>query len=114
MNFSKVSALLVLAGAMFELSAAPKMEEIESARTFVAKQYKMTYVNTSGNDGMATAGSGDVLTGIIAGLMAQEMAGFEAAVMGTYIHGLAGDYAKEKTSAYYVMAQDMIDSLRFI
>lgn len=86
----------------------------KDARTFVAKQYKMTYVNTSGNDGMATAGSGDVLTGIIAGLMAQGMAGFEAAVMGTYIHGLAGDYAKDKTSAYYIMAQDIIDSLRYI
>lgn len=86
----------------------------KDARTFVVKQYKMTYVNTSGNDGMATAGSGDVLTGIIAGLMAQGMTGFDAAVMGVYIHGLVGDYAKEKTSAYYVMAQDMIDSLRYI
>lgn len=86
----------------------------KDARTFVAKRYKMTYVNTSGNDGMATAGSGDVLTGIIAGLMAQGMTGFDAAVMGTYIHGLAGDYAKEKTSAYYIMAQDIIDSLRYI
>ncbi len=86
----------------------------KDARTFVAKHYKMTYVNTSGNDGMATAGSGDVLTGIIAGLMAQGVAGFDAAVMGTYIHGLAGDYAKEKTSAYYLMAQDMIDALRYI
>lgn len=86
----------------------------KDARTFVTKQYKMTYINTSGNDGMATAGSGDVLTGIIAGLMAQGMAGFEAAVMGVYIHGLAGDYARDKTSAYYIMAQDMIESLRYI
>ena len=86
----------------------------KDARTFVAKQYKMTYVNTSGNDGMATAGSGDVLTGIIAGLMAQGMEGFEAAVMGAYVHGLAGDYARDKTSAYYIMAQDIIDSLRYV
>lgn len=86
----------------------------KDARTFVTKQYKMTYVNTSGNDGMATAGSGDVLTGMIAGLMAQGMTGFDAAVMGTYVHGLAGDHARDKTSAYYIMAQDIIDSLRYI
>ncbi len=86
----------------------------KDARTFVAKQGKMTYVNTSGNDGMATASSGDVLTGIVAGLMAQGMKGFEAAALGVYLHGLAGDYAKNKTSAYYIMAQDIIDSLRYI
>ena len=63
---------------------------------------------------MATAGSGDVLTGIIAGLLAQKLSGFEAAVMGTYIHGLAGDLARTKTSAYYIMAQDIIKSLKDI
>lgn len=63
---------------------------------------------------MATAGSGDVLTGIIAGLLAQGLSGFEAAVMGTYIHGLAGDMARNRTSAYYIMAQDIIKSLKDI
>lgn len=86
----------------------------KDARTVVAKRGKLTYLNSSGNDGMATAGSGDVLTGIIAGLLAQGVSGFEAAVMGTYIHGLAGDSARNKTSAYYIMAQDIIKSLKDI
>jgi len=83
----------------------------KDARTLVSKRGKLTYLNASGNDGMATAGSGDVLTGIIAGLLAQGYSGFEAAVMGTYVHGLAGDSARKKTSAYYIMAQDIIKSL---
>lgn len=83
----------------------------KDARTLVSKRGKLTYLNSSGNDGMATAGSGDVLTGIIAGLLAQGYSGFEAAVMGTYAHGLAGDAARKKTSAYYIMAQDIIKSL---
>ncbi|MDE7476772.1 MAG: bifunctional ADP-dependent NAD(P)H-hydrate dehydratase/NAD(P)H-hydrate epimerase, partial [Lachnospiraceae bacterium] len=84
----------------------------KDARTIVCKRGKLTYINASGNDGMATAGSGDVLTGIIAGLLAQGYSGFEAAVMGTYAHGLAGDIARKKTSAYYIMAQDIIKSLK--
>lgn len=83
----------------------------KDARTLVSKRGKLTYLNASGNDGMATAGSGDVLTGIIAGLLAQGYSGFEAAVMGTYAHGLAGDLARQKTSAYYIMAQDIIKAL---
>lgn len=86
----------------------------KDARTIVAKRGKLTYLNSSGNDGMATAGSGDVLTGITAGLLAQGLSGFEAAVMGTYIHGLAGDLARNKTSSYYIMAQDIIKSLKDI
>lgn len=86
----------------------------KDARTIVAKRGKLTYLNASGNDGMATAGSGDVLTGIIAGFLAQGCGGFEAAVMGTYTHGLAGDLARKKTSAYYIMAQDIIKSLKDI
>lgn len=86
----------------------------KDARTIVAKRGKLTYLNASGNDGMATAGSGDVLTGIIAGFLAQGCSGFEAAVMGTYTHGLAGDLARKKTSAYYIMAQDIIKSLKDI
>lgn len=86
----------------------------KDARTVIAKRGKLTYINSSGNDGMATAGSGDVLTGIIAGLLAQKPGGFEAAVMGTYAHGLAGDIARRTASSYYIMAQDIIQSLQYL
>ena len=77
----------------------------KDARTIITKRGKLTYLNASGNDGMATAGSGDVLTGIIAGLLAQGMSGFEAAVIGAYAHGLAGDYARDNASSNKIMAK---------
>ncbi len=86
----------------------------KDARTIVTKRGKLTYLNSSGNHGMATAGSGDVLTGIITGLLAQKLSGFEAAVMGTYAHGIAGDIARDRTCAQYVMAQDIIQSLKYL
>lgn len=86
----------------------------KDARTMVTKHYKLSYLNSSGNDGMATAGSGDVLTGIIAGLLAQGLDTYAAAVMGTFAHGLAGDIAKENSSAYYIMSQDIIQSLKYL
>lgn len=60
---------------------------------------------------MAKAGSGDVLSGIIAGLMAQGMEGYQAAVLGTYLHGRAGDLARERKGTYSVMARDLIEFL---
>jgi len=60
---------------------------------------------------MATAGAGDVLTGVIAALVAQDMNGFDAAVLGVYVHGLAGDVAAEKTGQVSLIATDIIESL---
>ncbi len=56
-------------------------------------------------------GSGDVLTGIIAGLMAQKVSFYEAACLGVYIHGLAGDMAAEKTGYYSLMAEDIVEAI---
>lgn len=64
-----------------------------------------------GNPGMATAGSGDVLTGIIAGLAAQGLVPFRAAALGAYLHARAGDIAAERTSQEYIVAGDIIDAL---
>lgn len=69
------------------------------------------YINQSGNSGMSTGGSGDVLDGIIAGLLAQGCEPYIAATLGVYIHGLAGDIASEILSQYSLMASDIIDAL---
>lgn len=69
------------------------------------------YINSTGNSGMATGGSGDVLTGVIAALLAQGMSPFAAAALGVRIHGMAGDRAKDRLGEYSMMASDIIDSL---
>ncbi|MDY2989094.1 MAG: NAD(P)H-hydrate dehydratase, partial [Oscillospiraceae bacterium] len=69
------------------------------------------FVNTSGNHGMATAGSGDVLTGIIAGLLAQGMPEEEAASFGVFLHGMAGDKCADKLSQISMLPTDMIEEL---
>ena len=70
-----------------------------------------TILNTTGNPGMATAGSGDVLTGTIAGLLAQGMDAVEAAAAGCYVHGLAGDIAARRMGRRGMIAGDIRDSL---
>jgi len=69
------------------------------------------FFNTTGNPGMATAGSGDVLTGIIAGFLAQNYTPFESALYGMYIHGLSGDIAAIKKGQYSLIASDIIKYL---
>lgn len=69
------------------------------------------YWNTAGNDGMATAGMGDVLAGVIGGLLSQGMEAGKAAVLGVYIHGLAGDLAAGEKGKYALMAGDVINCL---
>jgi ADP-dependent NAD(P)H-hydrate dehydratase len=69
------------------------------------------YINKTGNPGMATAGSGDCLTGIITALIGQGLSNFDAAVLGVYIHGLAGDIAAQKYGQVSLIATDVIDSI---
>ncbi|MDF2472383.1 MAG: hypothetical protein K0R21_165 [Anaerocolumna sp.] len=83
---------------------------IKDDRTIVANE-EMRYINLSGNSGMATAGAGDVLTGIIAGLIAQGLPQFEAATLGVYIHGLAGDKAVQIKGNYGVTASDIMEAI---
>jgi NAD(P)H-hydrate epimerase len=74
----------------------------------VANAYGNVYFNSTGNPGMATGGSGDVLTGIITALLAQGYPPFEAAVVGVYFHGLAGDKAATAKGYNALIASDII------
>jgi len=83
---------------------------LKGAGTVVSDGNKV-YVNKTGNPGMATAGAGDVLTGIITALIGQHLSNFDAAVLGVYVHGLAGDIAVKKTGEISLIATDIIESL---
>lgn len=78
----------------------------------VVSDGKQAYYNRSGNSGMSTAGCGDVLTGVIAGMLCTGMNPYESACMGVYVHGLAGDQAADESSAYAMTASDIIESLK--
>jgi NAD(P)H-hydrate epimerase len=69
------------------------------------------YVNKTGNPGMATGGTGDVLTGVITALIGQGLSNFDAAILGVYVHGLAGDIAAKKFGQISLIATDIVESL---
>lgn len=81
---------------------------LKDARTIVVKRKKQIFVNTAGNSSMAKAGSGDVLAGVTAGLLAQHMEPYEAAALGVYLHACGGDEAKAAKGSYSVLAEDLI------
>jgi ADP-dependent NAD(P)H-hydrate dehydratase len=83
---------------------------LKGAGTVVTDGEKV-YINKTGNPGMATAGSGDVLTGVITALLGQGLSEFDAAVLGVYVHGLAGDIAAKKRGQVGMMTTDIIDAL---
>jgi len=68
-------------------------------------------INSTGNPGMATAGSGDVLTGVIAGLLGQQLSPLYAAALGVYLHGLAGDLARDRLGVWSMLAGDILNHL---
>lgn len=81
---------------------------LKGAFTCISTPAGDCYFNSTGNPGMATAGSGDVLTGIITGLLAQKYSSFEACVLGVYVHGLAGDIAAKQLGYEALTANDII------
>ncbi len=84
---------------------------LKDARTVVVQREQPLYINLSGNSGMATGGSGDVLAGILGGLLAQGMDLYEAAKLGVYLHGKAGDAAAAAKTAYSMTATDILNGI---
>ncbi len=91
---------------------------LKGHRTAVSDGGELLYRNETGNSGMATGGSGDVLAGIIGGLLAGSLKegpdAFRCACLGVRLHGQCGDHAAERLTEYSVMASDLIDSLPFV
>ena len=81
---------------------------LKGAFTGIAAPDGQYWFNTTGNPGMATGGSGDVLTGLISGLLAQGMKALDAALTGVYLHGLAGDLAADASSQEALIAGDIL------
>lgn len=85
----------------------------KDARTVVSDGREI-YVNVSGNSGMGTGGSGDVLTGVIAGFLAQGADAFTAAKAGVYVHGLAGDHVSQTYNEYSLTASGLIEGMKAV
>jgi len=110
-----------LAGAKFEngynrLQAARQFAEeygvyivLKGAYSTIITPEKTVYFNSTGNPGMATGGSGDMLTGMITSLLAQKYDPLHAALLGVYLHGYAGDLAAKSKSEYALLPSDMIE-----
>jgi len=82
---------------------------LKGANTVIAEPNGNVYINQTGNSGLATAGSGDVLAGMIAGFAAQGVTLKDAATIGVYLHGLAGDIAAEELTEYSLTASELMN-----
>ena len=85
---------------------------LKGHKTIVTNGDKL-FVNTTGNSALAKAGSGDVLTGMISGFLAQKVPSLQAVLLAVYLHGLAGDIASEDYTKYSVLASDVIEYIPF-
>ncbi|MCZ6559137.1 MAG: NAD(P)H-hydrate dehydratase [SAR324 cluster bacterium] len=84
---------------------------LKGAGSIIAAPSGEIFINSTGDAGLATAGTGDVLSGIVGGLLAQGITALEAALLGVFLHGLARDCSREEISGRYFSAQDLIEGL---
>ena len=84
---------------------------LKGARTIIATPDGDVYINPTGNPGMATAGTGDVLSGIIAGFLCQGFSAKDSSILGVYLHGMAGDISASNLSQTALIASDLIRAL---
>jgi len=84
---------------------------LKGAHTAITTPEGLSYFNSTGNPGMATGGSGDVLTGILTGLMAQGYTSLDTCILGVYLHGLAGDHASQLHGQEALIASDITEQL---
>jgi NAD(P)H-hydrate epimerase len=84
---------------------------VKGAHSSLSTPSGEVFFNSTGNPGMAKGGSGDVLTGMIASLLAQHYSSQDAAILGMYLHGLAGNKAKEKYSEFAMNASQLIECI---
>jgi NAD(P)H-hydrate epimerase len=108
---SSVNSMLRLEHARAEAIRLNITIVLKDHHTIVVTPEGECWYNTTGNAGLATAGSGDVLTGLITALMAQGYHGHEAAMLGVWLHGIAGDLCLEKQSEESLIAGDVIEGL---
>ena len=90
----------------------PAVFVLKDSRTIVAEKGRHPFVNLAGNSGMAKAGSGDVLAGVITGLLAQGMSPFESAALGVYLHACGGDEIRDCLGSYSILARDLIQGIQ--
>ena len=100
------------------IDLAPKLAKelagvlvLKGAPTIIASPDREIYLNPTGNSGLASAGSGDVLVGMISGFLAQNLSLIEASMLGVFTHGLCADLAVETSNEYSLTAQDLINSI---
>ena len=85
---------------------------LKGAYTVIGSPDAKIFINPTGNSALATAGSGDVLSGFIGGFLAQGLSPLNAALAGAYLHGLAADCFIQKTESNYMVASDLFEGLR--
>lgn len=102
---NRQEAAIALAG------AAESLVVVLKGQGTIVTDGRHVFLNGTGNPGMATGGSGDVLTGVIAALLGQKLAPFDAAALGAHAHGLAGDIARDQNGEVGMIAGDIVDAL---